>query len=515
METRWGKRLGRYEIVSELGCGTMGAVYKARDPKIDRFVAIKTISLARVENAKEFRERFFHEAQAAGRLLHPGIVTIFDVAEEPESRDPYIVMEYVPGPNLEQMLTARKRKLPLPDALQLTEAIAEALDCAHAQGIVHRDIKPANILMTEEGHPKIADFGVARIDAPNLTSPGLVLGTPAYMSPEQLEGEAVDGRSDLFSLAVILYRMVTGYGPFQGGSFTTVCFKIANREPMAASLLNAEVPPQLDSVLARGMAKEPRDRYQRGMEFALDLRELRERLTAVKDLKTSDYVFQGAPDLAATGTHGHRRMNLASILSSPSEIWAAIRSYDRQKMLVWSRRRSLQAAVVLAASAIFIGVPAFYAGRLHLQVNPPAQTAAPAIAVVPEQAGTTKESLPVPNSIPTVKVTSDSALQIRVKHQLSAGSISVWVDNNLAYSSALRNQPRKKLIFFRGGGTDSVTIPLAHGDHLIRVRVRAGAEKYDQTNSIRGSFAASDVKLLQVDCDKKSGTMRVALQKAH
>ena len=191
--------------------------------------------------------------------------------------------------------------------------------------------------MTEDGNPKIADFGVARIDSPHLTSPGLVLGTPAYMSPEQLEGKAVDGRADLFSLAVILYRMVTGYGPFQGGSVSTVCFKIANREPMAASLLNAEVPPQLDSVLARGIAKEPCDRYQRGMEFALDLRELREQLSAVKNQQTSEYLFQGAPIFSGTGTGERRSINLASILKLPSEFWTALRNCDRQTVIACVR----------------------------------------------------------------------------------------------------------------------------------------------------------------------------------
>ena len=185
METRWGKLVGRYEIVAELGRGAMGVVYKARDPKIDRFVALKTISLvgSSPEETREYRERFFHEAQAAGRLVHPGIVTIFDVGEEPDTRDPYIVMEYVTGRSLDRIVSVGTGKLPLATALGLTEELAEALDYAHAQGVVHRDIKPANIMVTDQGHAKIADFGIAKLNLSNLTVPGQALGTPAYMSP--------------------------------------------------------------------------------------------------------------------------------------------------------------------------------------------------------------------------------------------------------------------------------------------------------------------------------------------
>jgi serine/threonine protein kinase len=180
----------------------MGVVYKARDPRINRIVAVKTISLAgqAPEDELDYRERFFREAEAAGRISHPGIVTIFDVGEEPETRAPYIVMEFVNGESLDKILFKdADRKLPVETALRLTLELADALDCAHRQGVVHRDLKPANILVTEDGHAKIADFGVAKLNLSNQTLAGRALGTPAYMSPEQLNGEAVDGRSDLFS----------------------------------------------------------------------------------------------------------------------------------------------------------------------------------------------------------------------------------------------------------------------------------------------------------------------------
>src|SRR5579864_2873441 len=277
MENTETKRFGRYEIVGELGRGAMGVVYQARDPQIDRTVAIKTVSLWRqeAEEEQEFRLRFLNEAQAAGRLHHSGIVSIFDVGESPENRDPFIVLEYVAGESLNRIL-ARDKKLPLATALKLAEEVAQALDYAHVQGVVHRDIKPANILVTEAGHAKIADFGIAKLNLAHFTLPGRVMGTPAYMAPEQLSGEGVDGRSDLFSLGVILYSMITGHSPFPGSSATTVCFKVVNREPVPASSFDLDVPRLLDAVISRAMAKDPADRYQRGSELAADLRQLRD-----------------------------------------------------------------------------------------------------------------------------------------------------------------------------------------------------------------------------------------------
>src|SRR3984957_3587790 len=242
------KRFGRYQVLDQLGCGAMGVVYRARDPQIGRIVAIKSLSLPGQTGdvQREYRERFIREAEAAGRVSHPGIVTIFDVGEEPETRAPYIVMEYVGGESLERLLSQGDHKLPVEKALQLALELAEALECAHGQGVVHRDLKPANILMTEDGHAKIADFGVAKLNLSNQTLAGRALGTPAYMSPEQLNGDAVDGRSDLFSLGVILYTVLTGYRPFQGNSALTVSFKVVNREPIPATLLDTQLAPGLD-----------------------------------------------------------------------------------------------------------------------------------------------------------------------------------------------------------------------------------------------------------------------------
>src|ERR1700731_4427157 len=279
MDDRKNERFGRYEILTELGRGAMGIVYKARDPKINRVVALKTFSLAGQppEEELEYRERFFREAEAAGRLSHPGIVTVFDVGEEPETHCPYIVMEFVAGQSLDKLLLSRDdRKLPADAALQIALELAEALDCAHGQGVVHRDLKPANILLTEDGHAKIADFGVAKVNLANVTLTGRTMGTPAFMSPEQLNEEVVDGRSDIFSLGVILYTLLTGYRPFQGNSALTVAYKVVNREPIPATILDTQLAPGLDYIISRAIAKDPSQRYQGGLEMVLDIQDLRE-----------------------------------------------------------------------------------------------------------------------------------------------------------------------------------------------------------------------------------------------
>jgi serine/threonine-protein kinase len=279
MKNAIGTHLGRYELDAEIGRGAMGLVYQAHDPKIDRVVAIKTISLfsQEIEDEKEFRERFFLEAKAAGRLSHPGIVTIFDVGEEPETHEPYIVMEFVSGQPLNKILAVNNRKLALGPALQITQEIAEALNYAHSQGVVHRDVKPANILITMEGHVKIADFGIAKLNQGLMTIPGQVLGSPAYMAPEQLSGEYADARSDLFSLGVILYSMLTGFRPFQGNSAATVSYKVVNRDPLPVTSFDSEFPAELDRLVSRAIAKDPEQRYQSGAEMAQEIQRLRER----------------------------------------------------------------------------------------------------------------------------------------------------------------------------------------------------------------------------------------------
>ena len=216
------KKIDRYEILGELGHGAMGVVYKGRDPIIDRLVAIKTIRFDRLYEEQEIqglKDRFFKEAQAAGKLSHPNIVTIFDVGEDRGLS--YIAMEYVEGEVLSQYLL-QDHLLPVDEVLEIIAQAAEALDFAHQRKIVHRDIKPANIMRTSEGQIKVMDFGIAKFPSSTLTQAGSILGTPSYMSPEQIRGEDLDGRSDLFSLGCILYELLTGVKPFRGESLAAL-----------------------------------------------------------------------------------------------------------------------------------------------------------------------------------------------------------------------------------------------------------------------------------------------------
>ncbi len=261
-------RIGRYKIVRELGRGAMGVVYHAIDPNIGRPVAIKTIYFGgnrKPEDQNRMRERLFREARSAGMLSHPGIVTIYDVEQQGELA--YIAMEFVDGPTLDQVL-GEPDPPPQEQLFSILGQTAVALDYAHSKGIVHRDIKPANIMLAADGTSKIADFGIAKIaEAENLTVTGSIVGTPHYMSPEQVQGLQVDGRSDQFSLAVIAFEMLTGEKPFTGEHLTTVVYKIVAEEPIAAHRLNATLSAAIENVLRKALAKKPDARYRTCQEF--------------------------------------------------------------------------------------------------------------------------------------------------------------------------------------------------------------------------------------------------------
>ncbi|MBI3549648.1 MAG: CHASE2 domain-containing protein [Elusimicrobia bacterium] len=265
--------LGRYEIEKELGRGAMGIVYLGKDPKINRKVAIKTMMMEEGTDAaavKETKERFFREAESAGTLNHPNIIRIFDAGEEHDVC--YIAMELLDGHDFTKY-TAKEALLPLDKLVEYFAQVAEALDYAHAQGIVHRDIKPANIMHLKDGTVRVADFGIARITASSKTATGTVMGTPSYMSPEQVAGKKVDGRSDLFSLGVALYEMSVGEKPFKGGEgIGTLLFQIANDPEPEPTQVNANVPPGLSQVIHKALKKNPDERYQRGSQMAADLR---------------------------------------------------------------------------------------------------------------------------------------------------------------------------------------------------------------------------------------------------
>jgi len=273
--------LGRYQVERELGKGAMGVVYGGRDPKINRIVAIKTMALAQEFDADELEDvkaRFFREAETAGRLTHPNIVTIYDAGEEHDLA--YIAMEFLKGKDLVPY-TKPDSLLPIAKTMVIVARVAEALGYAHTQNVVHRDVKPANIMYEPESDSvKVTDFGIARITDSSRTKTGMVLGTPSYMSPEQLAGKKIGGQSDLFSLGAMLFQLVCGRLPFQGDSMAQLMFKIANEPHPDILAIRPDVPDCLAAIINRALAKDPEERFHTGEEMAKALRACAASLTA-------------------------------------------------------------------------------------------------------------------------------------------------------------------------------------------------------------------------------------------
>jgi len=263
-------QIGRYKILGEIGRGAMGIVYEAKDPALDRSVALKTIILSDdAEGREDYHKRFFLEAKAAGKLTHPHIVTVHDFGEQGDLA--YMAMELLQGTELRARML--KGTIETAEAVDIAGQVAEALGYAHERGVVHRDIKPSNIMLLARGQVKITDFGIARMRASDMkTSTGVVLGTPRYMSPEQVAGSAVDHRSDIFSLGIVLYEMLTHSSLFGGNDTPQILHNVVSHEPVPPSRMNREVPPLLDFVVARALKKDPAVRYQDAYELAADLR---------------------------------------------------------------------------------------------------------------------------------------------------------------------------------------------------------------------------------------------------
>ncbi len=272
--------LGRYKVLKELGRGAMGLVYLGKDPTIQRFVAIKTMRLDHIDHddmLQEVKARFFREAESTGRLSHPNIVTIYDAGEEDDLG--YIAMELIEGTPLKQW--ARKPNLmPVNEVFLTVATVADALDYAHQQGVVHRDIKPANIMLTKDRIVKVMDFGIAKMASSSKSHSNIVVGTPTYMSPEQIAGKKVDGRSDIFSLGIVLFELLTGQLPFTADNLSAVLFSIAHHPHPSIQTLRPGLPPMVQEIVDRALQKELPHRYRRAEEFADELRACLQSLAA-------------------------------------------------------------------------------------------------------------------------------------------------------------------------------------------------------------------------------------------
>lgn len=288
------QKLGRYEIIAELGKGAMGTVYRALDPLLNRAVAVKTINLsADQDEMAQYEARFYQEARAAGGLNHPSIVTIYDIGRSGNSA--YLAMELLEGKELRTLMMPGV-PMAVADAVDVAIQIAEGLAYAHQSGVVHRDIKPANIMIVREGQVKITDFGIAHMRSAEVrTQTGVVLGSPKYMSPEQVLGKRAEPGSDIFSLGVIIYEMLTGNAPFAGADVNAIMFQIVNLAPPAPSSVNPHAPEMLDFIVAKALAKAPEERYSNAKQLADDLRECRAQIrTASSPSSASAAVSQPA-----------------------------------------------------------------------------------------------------------------------------------------------------------------------------------------------------------------------------
>ncbi|MFN7971918.1 MAG: protein kinase [Acidobacteriota bacterium] len=371
------RELGRYRIKEVLGRGAMGVVYKAYDPVIDRMVAIKTVRLdvsVEQEEKLKFYERFFREAQAAGKLSHPNIVTIHDIGEDKEKGITFIAMELIEGVSLQHFLD-HPGSLTLPQILEILREVALGLDYAHKRDIVHRDVKPANIMILTDDRVKITDFGIAKISSSALTQSGMFLGSPNYMSPEQVTEKPLDGRSDIFSLGVMCYELVTGVKPFQGEHVGATIYNVAHMKVPAAKDLVPDLPASVNKLLLRAMQKTPKQRFQSAKEVAdeidLALAELGVRRAEAVSVSGAVRARVALPVPSAIGPAPSR-----SAMDQSRELSRAIRAPRRT-----TRQRLADAALGAAAASLFIGVLLVLTSRPRGVVQASPSTAPPPAAV--------------------------------------------------------------------------------------------------------------------------------------
>src|SRR5437773_2168518 len=389
--------IGKYEIRREIGRGAMGVVYEGYDPSIKRVVALKTIRAEQLagEDPSAVIARFRREAQAAGRLNHPNIVSIYDFGEDDGAW--YIAMEFVQGRELKECFETNER-FKIADIVRIMGEILSALGYSHDQGVIHRDIKPANIFLLSNGSVKVADFGIAHIEASNLTQVGTVMGTPSYMSPEQIMGLPVDGRSDLFSAGVVLYQFLTGERPF-AGSATTTMQKVLKEEPLPPSTLNVQLPPAMDTVVRKALAKRAEERFQTAQEFADAVRAAAQATTATVAARTPLAHSDATLIEASEATMPNAAPSVKLEAARPPAEAAAPAQGARSPLL----------AIVVAVVAVAVGAGAWFAyqrqaGDSATAAQAPAASGAIRASAVAPSAGpslhaTTAASKPEPGTL--------------------------------------------------------------------------------------------------------------------
>lgn len=463
------EQFGRYRILSELGRGSMGRVFLAHDPHLDRKVALKVMAplrLADPDEGRELERRFLNEARAAARLHHPGIVMVLDADTDPKTGSSYMAMELVEGRSLQSLLRETGR-LPVATAVDLGAQAARALDHAHQAGVVHRDVKPANVLVTPEGRVKVTDFGIAKVASQSLTLTGHVLGSPFYMSPEQVKGEAVDGRTDLFSLGSILYQAVTGELPFGGDTLASVTYKVVQVDPRPLRGHDPDLPVPLEAVIERALAKDPDRRYQTGAEMA-------EALEAVG----REEVVEGRPAGAAPTPPALPPQPTASRRALASVGCGMVLLLALGLLLFWPQRppepEDLPSVTISQTADSLVHDPKADAVELPETHEPP----------------------PVPSA----------ELGIVYLHRVGGARISLWVDGELGWS---RRVDRPGLFRRLSGRRVEGKVPVAPGPHTIEVRITASS-RLDVRDVIQGSFRDGEIRWLRVGLNPVTKNLKLS-----
>ncbi|HEY1207842.1 MAG TPA: protein kinase [Terracidiphilus sp.] len=504
------KTIGRYEIIDELGHGAMGSVFRAKDPAMDRIVAVKTILPGALagEQSSEFRQRFFREARAAGALSHPGIVSVFDVGEH--EGVPFLVMEFVPGRTLADAIKKGERCL-LERVCEIGQQIAEALGHAHRKGVIHRDIKPANILLTQREadgteQAKISDFGVAKLTAGEITTTGQLLGTPAFMPPEQFTGAPIDGRADLFSLGVILYWMASGEQPFPGETMSAVSYKIVHTEPVPPAKLNPAIPAAMEGVILKCLAKSPAERYQTGEEVAQALAQLRAGAKATSLQVT-------APMAKGTAGASEETYDVGSSLPPrPSQATTTIKT-TQQATPAGKKGVLLLAAVILLVAMAAGG--GYLLHRYRSAAQQPATEATAPLQTAPAEATPAYAPVPEPAKGPEAAQNADSTKPATAPATRAQSSTVAFNPQTLDPKQNARLKleldhfppsltftiEMDKKIYFKGTAGDKASMDnlfVPPGVHEFRIMARGGGVQ-KASNTVGAEFKANKHMTLKAE----------------
>ena len=446
------QQLGRYLIVDELGQGAMGTVYKAIDPLLDRTVALKTVNLDLVtQDRLDFQKRFEREAKSTGRLNHPNIVIVHDYGEVDHIA--YIAMEFLAGKTLRALLAGGK-KLPADEAVRYAVQVADALASAHAQGVIHRDIKPSNIVRLDaDGTIKLTDFGIALIPNVDLTQTGTVLGTPKYMSPEQVRGLRVDGRSDIFSLGAVLYEMLTGVTAFDGASLTAIMFQVISAHPVHPAKHSADIPDALSAILSKCLAKNPQARYQDAAELARDLRgyqNLKFPAAAATSFSTATVVDHGASSMSPrpgarlgqerTAIGSRRKGRLEKLRGEDVATQGDAKAHASR----WRRAAAWVEARPATTGLFTLGIAVFVIGAAVISLRDIPPSAAPRLAPpAPSEPPRAVESpvSPPPADRPTVEQAIAAPSQVDASKSGSATAASPAPEVNAPLGAAKKDFP--------------------------------------------------------------------------